>query len=117
MWCPHGVHRSGGGHRGLPGFRSASLRTATLQYIFRRVGEFSREAPMTSAADLLKPTEAAVVARVALRDVNRVIDERILPEGFLSLDGGRRVAAAGCALIAFYVDSAKRLTSEERLIA
>ena len=72
---------------------------------------------MGSAADMLKPTEAAVVARVALRDVNRVIDERILPEGFFSLDDGRRVAATACTLIAFYFDSAKRLTSEERLFA
>ena len=72
---------------------------------------------MGSAADMLKPSEAAVVARVALRDVNRVIDEHILPEGFLSLDDGRRVAATACTLIAFYFDSAKRLTSEERLFA
>ncbi len=72
---------------------------------------------MGSAADMLKPTEAAVVARVALRDVNRVIDERILPEGFFSLEDGRRVAATACTLIAFYFDSAKRLTSEERLFA
>ena len=72
---------------------------------------------MGSAPDMLKPTEAAVVARVALRDVNRAIDERILPEGFFSLDDGRRVAASACTLISFYFDSAKRLTSEERLFA
>ena len=35
---------------------------------------------MTTVVDMLKPTEAAVVARVALRDVNRAIDEHILPE-------------------------------------
>jgi uncharacterized protein (DUF433 family) len=72
---------------------------------------------MPAAKDMLKPTEAAVVARVALRDVNRVIDERILPEGFFSLDDGRRVAATACTLISFYFHSAKRLTSEERLFA
>lgn len=72
---------------------------------------------MGSAADMLKPSEAAVVARVAVRDVNRVIDEHILPEEFFSLDDGRRVVAAACTLIAFYVDSAKLLTSEERLFA
>jgi uncharacterized protein (DUF433 family) len=66
---------------------------------------------------MLKPSEAAVVACVALRDVNRVIDEHILPDGFFSLDDGRRVAATACMLIAFYFDSAKRLTSEERLFA
>jgi uncharacterized protein (DUF433 family) len=72
---------------------------------------------MGFVADMLKPAEAAVVARVALRDVNRVFDEHILPEGFFSLDEGRRVAATACALIAFYFDSAKRLTAEERLFA
>jgi uncharacterized protein (DUF433 family) len=66
---------------------------------------------------MLKPTEAAVVARVALRDVNRVIDERILPDTLLSLDDGRRVAATACPLISFYFDSAERLTAEERLFA
>ena len=72
---------------------------------------------MASPVDMLKLTEAAVVARVALRDVNRVIDERILPEAFLSLDGGRRVAATACTLISFYFDSARSLTAEERLFA
>jgi len=70
---------------------------------------------MSLAIDMLKPSEAAVVARVALRDVNRAIDERILPEGFFSIDDGRRVAVIGCTLIAFYFDTAKRLTSDERL--
>ncbi len=72
---------------------------------------------MGLATDMLKPTEAAVVACVALRDVNRAIDERMLPEGFFSLDDGRRVAAVACTFISFYFDSAKRLTSEERLLA
>jgi uncharacterized protein (DUF433 family) len=72
---------------------------------------------MDSVSEMLRPTEAAVIARVALRDVNRVIDERILPEDFFSSDGGRRVTAAACTLIAFYFDSASRLTSEERLFA
>lgn len=65
---------------------------------------------------LLKPTEAAVVAGVSLRDVNRMIDEGVLPDDFLSTDGGRRVAPAACLLIAFYVDSAEHLTSKERRI-
>ncbi|RTL80182.1 MAG: DUF433 domain-containing protein [Hyphomicrobiales bacterium] len=72
---------------------------------------------MGFAAEMLKPTEAAMVARVTLRDVNRAIDEHILPEGFFSLEDGRRVAATACTLISFYVHSAKRLTSEERLFA
>ncbi|SDF32745.1 Uncharacterized conserved protein, DUF433 family [Bradyrhizobium brasilense] len=72
---------------------------------------------MTAAAELLKPTEAAVVARVNLRDVNRAIDEHILSDAFISLDNGRQVLASACSLISFYVDSARQLTSEERLHA
>jgi uncharacterized protein (DUF433 family) len=55
------------------------------------------------------------VSCVALRDVNRVIDEGILPEGFFTHDDGRLVLAAGCILISFYFESARSLTSEERL--
>lgn len=69
------------------------------------------------ATEMLKATEAAVVARVTLRDVNRVIDERILPETLVSVDNGRFVLGAACTLIAFYFESARRLTSEERLFA
>ncbi len=72
---------------------------------------------MNGLAEMLKPTEAAVVASVELRDIHRVIDERILPEGFVVVEDGRRIAATACMLIAFYFDSAKRLTSEERLLA
>ncbi len=70
---------------------------------------------MLTGSDMLKTTEAAVVSRVALRDVNRVIDEGILPEDFFTLDDGRHVLASACTLISFYFESAKRLTSEERL--
>lgn len=72
---------------------------------------------MAAVVDMLKPTEAAVVAHVALRDVNRAIDEHILPQDFVSVDDGRRVTAAACTLISFYFDSARHLTSEERLFA
>lgn len=70
-----------------------------------------------TAAEMLKATEAAVVARVSLRDVNRVIDEHILPEALFSIDDGRHVRAAACSLIAFYFEGAKRLTADERLFA
>ena len=72
---------------------------------------------MAIAADMLRPTEAAVVARVALRDVNRAIDERILPDGFFTVEDGRHVLVSACTLISFYFASAKHLTSEERLFA
>ena len=41
---------------------------------------------MASSAALLKPTEAAVLAGVSLREVNRVIDEGILPDDFLDTE-------------------------------
>jgi uncharacterized protein (DUF433 family) len=72
---------------------------------------------MAVTADMLRPAEAAVVARVALRDVNRAIDERILPDGFFTVEDGRHVLVSACTLISFYFASAKRLTSEERLFA
>ena len=46
-----------------------------------------------------------------------MIDERILPETLVSVENGRFVLGAACTLIAFYFESAKRLTSEERLFA
>jgi uncharacterized protein (DUF433 family) len=70
---------------------------------------------MAEISELLTPTEAAVVSRVSVRDVHRVIDESILPEDLLSADDGRHVVAAGCSLINFYFSTARRLTSEERL--
>jgi uncharacterized protein (DUF433 family) len=72
---------------------------------------------MAITADMLRPTEAAVVARVALRDVNRAIDERILSDGFFTVEDGRHVSVSACTLISFYFASAKHLTSEERLFA
>ncbi|MGV2981207.1 DUF433 domain-containing protein [Camelimonas sp. ID_303_24] len=72
---------------------------------------------MPAAAELLKASEAAFCARVRLRDVNRVIDEHILPDTLISLDDGRYVVAGACAFIAFYFEAAGRLTSEERLTA
>lgn len=65
--------------------------------------------------EMLKPSEAAVVAHVALRDVHRVIDEGILPDDLFSTDDGRHVYIYACFLIDFYFHSANSLTSEERL--
>src|ERR1019366_2108237 len=65
----------------------------------------------------LTPTEAAVVACVPVRDVNRIIDEKILPEAFYvaDRDRARRFYADACAFISFYFRAANRLTSEERM--
>jgi uncharacterized protein (DUF433 family) len=72
---------------------------------------------MARSAELLTTSEAAVVSSVSVRDINRAIDESILPNKFISITHGRHVFEAGCPLIAFYFESAKRLTSEERLWA
>jgi uncharacterized protein (DUF433 family) len=69
---------------------------------------------MPAMSEMLKTTEAAVIAEVSLRDVNRVIDERILSDSLVSQDDGRQISASACSLIAFYFESAKRLTSEQR---
>ena len=70
---------------------------------------------MASTSELLKPSEVAVVTGVAVRDVNRAIDERILPDEFYRVDEGRSISATGCVFISFYFDSAERLTAEERV--
>lgn len=69
------------------------------------------------AVDSLKPTAAAVVACVALRDVDRAIDAGIFPEGFFSIDDGWQVAAVACTLIAFDFESVHRLAADERRFA
>ncbi len=69
---------------------------------------------MAADADMLTPPEAAVVASVTVRDVNRIIDEKLLPEGFYSLHGGRRLHVAACPLVGFYFSAAGALTASER---
>jgi len=69
---------------------------------------------MNSATETLTPAEAAVVSGVSVRDVHRVIDEHILPEGFYDTNEARSFKSHACVFIAFYFGSADRLTSEER---
>lgn len=69
---------------------------------------------MSAAAEMLKISEAAVVLNVDARAVNRVIDDDILPKEFVSVDDGRHVLGAACAMVLFYFETADRLTSAER---
>lgn len=69
---------------------------------------------MPRAHELLTPSEAAVIASVTVRDINRVIDEKILPDRFYSVKGGRRLHVTACPLVGFYFHAAKALTSDER---
>lgn len=48
--------------------------------------------------EMLKAAEAAMVAGVSLRDVNRMVDERLLPETFISVDDSRYVMACSCGV-------------------
>jgi uncharacterized protein (DUF433 family) len=69
---------------------------------------------MHAALDTLTPAEAAVVAGVSMRDVHRVIDEHILPEGFYDIREARSFSSRACVFIAFYFEAAAKLTAEER---
>ena len=69
---------------------------------------------MQLADYLLTPNEAAVVADISVRNVNRAIDEHILPERLFELKGGRWLRTDACAYLRFYYHSAKRLTADER---
>jgi uncharacterized protein (DUF433 family) len=67
--------------------------------------------------ELLTPTEAAVVSGVSVRNVNRAIDEKLLPESLFEIGrkGSRQLNADACIFISFYFEAANRLASEERL--
>jgi uncharacterized protein (DUF433 family) len=72
---------------------------------------------MTPEVELLTTAEAAVVSGVDVRDVNRLIDERILPEDLYVNENNRRIWAGSCALIRFYFEAANVLTAPERKYA
>jgi uncharacterized protein (DUF433 family) len=69
---------------------------------------------MPARSELLTPSEAAVIAGVTVRDVNRVIDEHIVPTSLYSLKGGRWLRSNACTYVRFYFHAAKALTSDER---
>jgi uncharacterized protein (DUF433 family) len=64
--------------------------------------------------ETLTPSEAAVVSGVSVRDVHRMIDEQILPEGLYTATQTRSFKSHACVFISFYFHAANRLTSEER---
>jgi uncharacterized protein (DUF433 family) len=69
---------------------------------------------MTVQPDTLTPAEAAVIAGVSLRDVHRMIDERILPDRLFDSQESRSFKSQACVFISFYFGAADRLTAEER---
>jgi uncharacterized protein (DUF433 family) len=69
---------------------------------------------MSSQNEFLTVAEAAAVAGVTVRDVNRAIDERIVPARFYSVEGGRWLKADACVFVRFYFRAAPKLTADER---
>jgi uncharacterized protein (DUF433 family) len=53
-------------------------------------------------APFINSAEAAFIAEVSDRDVNRVIDEHIVPDSLIQRDSGRRIARLAAAFISFY---------------
>lgn len=92
-----------------------AIDAAPASYISGRSDDYKGIYEVPGATELLSLTEAAFAARVTRREVNRVIDENILPKTFVSLDNGRHVEACACSLICFYFGSAKHLAAEKRL--
>jgi uncharacterized protein (DUF433 family) len=69
---------------------------------------------MAANPELLTTREAAVVAGVEVRDINRLIDEHILPDELVRNDSTRLLWAGACALVRFYYGAEKALTADER---
>ncbi len=63
----------------------------------------------------LTTTEAAVAAGVSLPQINRVIDDRILPDNWYSTSPVRTFRTDACLFIAFYYEAADWLTASARL--
>ena len=70
---------------------------------------------MTIAADFeVSVAEAAYIANISARDVNRVVDEDIIPRDLFAIKEGRRFQALACALASFYFKEEDQLTKAAR---
>ena len=63
----------------------------------------------------LTTTEAAIAAGVSIPQINRMIDEKILPEDLYDTTPIRTFRSDACLLIAFYFETANWLTANARL--
>lgn len=70
---------------------------------------------MKVLTDRLTTTEAAVAAGVSVPQINRIIDEKILPEDLYSTSPTRTLRTDAALLIAFYFETADWLTTNARL--
>lgn len=72
---------------------------------------------MRALMEHLTTSEAAVAAGVSVPQVQRIIDERILPNDLYSTAQVRTFRTEACVLIAFYFETAELLTASARLRA
>ena len=68
----------------------------------------------TLATPFVSSAEAAFIAQVRDRDVNRVIDEHIVPDELVRLDAGRKISRLAAAFISFYFRTDSTLTANFR---
>ncbi len=69
---------------------------------------------MQNLFDVVSVREAAYLSGIGYREMNRAIDERILPDSAIINKGGRRVVALACALTRFYFQTAPALSADFR---
>jgi uncharacterized protein (DUF433 family) len=67
--------------------------------------------------DWIPLPKAAMAAGLSPRDMNRVIDEHLIPATLVKNSPTRAISLTGCAMARFYFRSASMLTKEERLAA
>jgi len=65
-------------------------------------------------SEMVSATELAFIAGVSDREVNRLVDERILPDFLFKTENGRRFALSAAALALFYFESGDILTANTR---
>jgi uncharacterized protein (DUF433 family) len=65
-------------------------------------------------ASFINSAEAAFIAEVSDRDVNRVIDEHIVPDSLIQLGSGRRIARLAAAFISFYFKTESLFSAQLR---
>ena len=70
---------------------------------------------MDARMEHLTTTEAAIAAGVSIPQINRMIDENILPEDLYDTSPIRTFRTDACLLIAFYFKTANWLTANARL--
>ena len=58
--------------------------------------------------------QAAFLAESSMREINRIIDEHLLPDGMIQTQPSRALSVLGCTMARFYFKTALSLTKEAR---